>query len=165
MLPANSSHGDTYDRMASNATLNIIKQVLPSMLPIPITPSSYILDNACGTGIVTQLITSQAPFAHIKGIDLAPKVIDIYNARAEEKGWENVESEILDVRDLKTLSDGTFSHVVTNFGVCNSAEDPEGPGKAVREIYRVLKKGGVAVTTTWSGEFPSAAEVFRENKK
>jgi len=62
---------------------------------------------------------------------------------------------VLDVRDLKTLEDGTFSHVITNFGIGSDVTDAGGPlraVRAVREMYRVLKEGGVAVVTTWAGE-------------
>ena len=80
-------------------------------------------------------------------------MISSYDARAAKHGWENVTSEVLDVRDLKTIGDETFSHVVTNFGFATDVEDLEGPGKAAREMYSKLKKGGVAITTTWAGMF------------
>lgn len=48
------SHSNTYDRMASGATLNIARVFLPTLAErYPITKDSYILDNACGTGIVS----------------------------------------------------------------------------------------------------------------
>lgn len=82
-------------------------------------------------------------------------MVDIFAARAKENNWPNVSSEILDVRDLKTLEDNTFSHVITNFGIMAPVfEDVDAPLKAVRETYRVLKSGGVSVITTWSGMFP-----------
>lgn len=52
---------------------------------------------------VTALIKNQHPSAHIKDTDLAPGMIDVYKARAVENGWENVETDVRDVRDLKGL--------------------------------------------------------------
>jgi ubiquinone/menaquinone biosynthesis C-methylase UbiE len=145
-----SLHSTTYDRMASKSTYNIAKTIIPALFP-PITPSSYILDNACGSGIVSALIKAQYPFAHIKGVDLAPGMIDVFKAHAEANKWENVEADILDVRDLKTLEDESFSHVITNFGFASDVKDASGPLRAAREMHRVLKTGGVCVVTTWAG--------------
>jgi ubiquinone/menaquinone biosynthesis C-methylase UbiE len=150
-----NAHANTYERMGSNATVNIAKHFLPDLSNFsPITPSSYILDNASGTGIVTQLIKAQHPYARIKGCDLAPSVIEVFKSKIKEKGWENVETDILDVRDLKTLEDDTFTHVITNFGFSPTPDDHSGPAKAAAEMYRVLQPGGVAVVTTWSGNSP-----------
>jgi ubiquinone/menaquinone biosynthesis C-methylase UbiE len=87
-------------------------------------------------------------------------MIDVFKARAVENQWENIESDVLDVRDLKTLEDGTFTHVITNFGFTPNVDDPSGPLKAAREMWRVLRSGGVAAVTVWSGKFsPSSIEV------
>jgi ubiquinone/menaquinone biosynthesis C-methylase UbiE len=144
-----SVHAKTYARMGSNATLNIAKAFIPELPPI--TSTSYILDNACGLGIVTDLIKAQHPKAHIKCTDIAPGMIDIIKEKVDGVEWENVEAELLDARDLKTLQEGTFTHVLTNFGFHPTPDDLAGPAKAAKEMWRVLKPGGVAVVTTWSG--------------
>jgi ubiquinone/menaquinone biosynthesis C-methylase UbiE len=76
---------------------------------------------------------------------------DLVRGKAAENGWENVETDVLDVRDLKTLKDNTFTHVITNFGFAADVKDLNGPLKAAKEMYRVLKPGGVTVVTAWSG--------------
>jgi len=49
-----NSHANTYDRMASGATFNIARAFLPTLIEkFPITKDSYVLDDACGTGIVS----------------------------------------------------------------------------------------------------------------
>jgi len=80
-------------------------------------------------------------------------MIEFFKTRALENNWSNISTDILDVRDLKSLQDGTFSHVITNFGFAPDVSDPTGPLKAAKEMWRVLKPGGVAVTTIWAGEF------------
>lgn len=144
------AHGGTYDRMASGCTRTVAEKFLPELDP-PITKDSYILDNACGTGIVTRLIKAQDPSARIMCADLAPGVLDVVKTHVRENHWENVDTTVLDVRDLKTLEDDTFSHVITNFGFSPTPDDHDGPKKAAAEMYRVLKKGGVCVVTTWAG--------------
>lgn len=54
-------------------------------------------------------------------------------------GWsENTATKVLDVRNLEGLEDGTFSHVITNFGFAPDVSDLEGPGKAAREMWYVF---------------------------
>ena len=147
-----SLHANVYDRMASGATISVGK-IAVDTLPLPITKDSYILDNSCGTGLVSAYVKSQFPFAKIKGADIAPGVIETYKARIADGKWEGVDAEVLDCRDLKTLKDNTFTHVITNFGFAPNADDPTAQQRAVKEMYRVLKPGGVAVVTTWASMY------------
>jgi hypothetical protein len=62
-----------------------------------------------------------------------------------------MKTEILDVRDLSTLKDGTFTHVITNLGLPVPGDLDSGP-KIVIQVFRVLKEGGVALIPTWSGK-------------
>ena len=41
---------------------------------------------------------------------------EVHNA-IKTTGWSEKKTEILDVRDLATLKDGTFTHVITNLGL------------------------------------------------
>lgn len=144
------AHSNTYDRMASGCTRKVAEQFLSDLLP-SITPSSYILDNACGTGIVTRLIKATHPSARIMCADLAPRVLEVLKEHVAENKWDGIETDVLDVRDLKTIKEETFTHVLTNFGFASTPDDLNGPTKAAAEIFRVLKKGGVCVVTTWAG--------------
>lgn len=143
--------------MASKATHNIATHILDTLTP-PINSSSYVLDNAAGTGIVSAVIKMQQPHAHIKAVDLSPNMLETLKIKMEANNWTDVETEVLDVRDLKTLHDKTFSHIITNMGFAPDVNDMEGPLKAAKEMWRVLKPGGVAVVTTWIGKiiFPSS---------
>lgn len=151
-----NTHSNNYEKMASNCTLSVAKIALtdPIFNSFPITPSSYILDNACGTGIVTSLIKSRQPNVRVLGADLAPGMIETYKEKTARQGWENVESKVADSRKLEGVEDGVFSHVVTNFGLTSGTEDKESTQKIAKEIWRVLGEGGVAVVTTWAGLLP-----------
>jgi ubiquinone/menaquinone biosynthesis C-methylase UbiE len=83
-----STHNKNYDKMASNSTLSIAKLALTDhfFTSFLITPFSYILDNACGTGIITSLIQSQHPDARILGTDLAPGMIETFRVRDSKGG-------------------------------------------------------------------------------
>ncbi|RDL39541.1 Uncharacterized protein BP5553_03881 [Venustampulla echinocandica] len=165
-----SKHAAHYDRGASGATLSIAKIIVRD-LPLPITDDSNILDSACGTGLVTAVIKSKYPTARILGSDIAPGMISIYEARAKENNWPSVSSAVLDVRDLKTLEDDTFSHVITNFGImAPTFQDKEAPLKVARETWRVLKSGGVSIISTWAERnfdkaFEATALTIRPNEQ
>lgn len=141
--------------MASHTTSNVAKQFLPSHTP-PITSESYILDNAAGSGIVSALIKQQHPNARIKATDLAGNTLEVLLTKMKIDGWDNVETKVLDARELKTLENNTFTHVITNFGFGKDPTDSTGPSKAAKEMWRVLKPGGVAVVTTLYVELPFA---------
>jgi ubiquinone/menaquinone biosynthesis C-methylase UbiE len=158
-----SAHSNNYDKMAGNSTSSIAELALtdPRFTSFPITPSSYILDNACGTGIVTSLIKSQHPDARILGTDLAPGMIETFKSKAQKEGWKSVEARVADTTKLEGVEDGVFTHVVTNFGFMPGTEGNAGPQKTASEIWRVLGEGGAAVVTTWAGMLPLGAFVFR----
>lgn len=111
-----NAHANMYDRMASGGSLGIARQAI-AMLPVPVTESSYVLDNACGTGIVSELIKAQCPSVRIMGADLAPGMLEIYKSKAKQYGWKNVDTKVQDVRDLNGIQDETFTHVITNMYV------------------------------------------------
>lgn len=62
-----------------------------------------------------------------------------------------METKILDIRDLSALQDDTFTHVITNLGLPVPG-DLESGSKITKEMFRVLKKGGVALVSTWAGK-------------
>lgn len=124
-----------------------------SKLSVPITSSSYILDNACGPGIVSEQIKLKYPEARIMATDLSPGMIESVREKIKENEWSDMETDILDVRSLSTLKDQTFTHAITNLGL-PVPNDPESGLKVTKEIYRVLKVGGVAMLTTWAGNIP-----------
>jgi len=140
-----------YERMLGNCTRIVAAEMVRIDSP-PISPTSYVLDNACGPGIVTEQVKLLQPQTKILAGDVSPAMVEDVKQKIESKGWKNVETEELDMRNLSKLADNTFTHVLTNFGTFV----PNEPGStllAIKEMYRVLQIGGVAVTTLWAGNF------------
>jgi ubiquinone/menaquinone biosynthesis C-methylase UbiE len=97
---------------------------------------------------VSEQIKLVEPNAKILAADLSPIMIAQQLIRRE--AWADVETAILDVRNLLGLKDNTFTHVITNFGML-VPDDLEVAVKVVREVFRVLKPEGVAVIANWAG--------------
>ncbi|KAF2094914.1 S-adenosyl-L-methionine-dependent methyltransferase [Rhizodiscina lignyota] len=111
--------------------------------------SFRVLDNACGTGIVTALLkararSSSAGQLDIVASDIDEKVLDLLRKRIEECGWQGVEVMNFDQASIP-LPDESFTHVFTNFGIFFSQQDD----KVLEGVHRILKPGGVAGFTSW----------------
>jgi ubiquinone/menaquinone biosynthesis C-methylase UbiE len=161
MSSKSPKYSSNYERMTGNCTRILASQMI-SELSVPITSSSYILDNACGPGIASEQIKLKYPEVKVMATDLSPGMIESVGQKIKENGWSNMETDILDVRSLSTLKDQTFTHVITNLGL-PVPNDPESGLKATKEIYRVLKVGGVAMLTTWAGIFPFLFQSVSDN--
>ncbi len=139
-----------YERMTSNCTKEIAEYMVATVSPPIDQDSSFILDNACGPGIVTSAIKAQYPDAQIIAADLNPGMIDEVRKRISLNRWDNVDTVTVNVKKLEGMKDGTFSHVFMNLGA-PGPEDPDGLRRAVAEIFRVLQVGGVAMISIWAG--------------
>ncbi|KAH8924664.1 S-adenosyl-L-methionine-dependent methyltransferase [Atractiella rhizophila] len=118
-----------------------------------------ILDNACGTGVITALIKNEKHFENVEitATDISEAMLHILEGRIKEEGWNNVSTKVANAMDLK-LPSNTFSHTLTNFCFMMVPE----PVKAIQEAIRVTKPGGVIGFTTWNslGWFPPANEAI-----
>lgn len=150
-----SSH---YERMSGNCTRIVASQMLHNLNP-PIDSSSYILDNACGPGIVSEQIKLVYPDAKIMATDLSSSMIEEAQNTIEKEGWNNMEIGLEDVRDLKGLKDDTFTHAFTNLGMPVPGDDESGV-KITSALFRVLKVGGVALVSTWAGKLNSQSSKY-----
>jgi len=108
-----------------------------------------ILDNACGTGLITALLHDMlspevTKDMHVTCGDISPAMIAATSERIAEKGWKDVEAKIVDAQNTG-LPDNTFTHVLTNIGIMVMPD----PSAALKECFRMLKPGGVCGITNW----------------
>ncbi|GFF56451.1 hypothetical protein IFM46972_10518 [Aspergillus udagawae] len=146
----------SYERMTGGFTREVAKFLLT--LQPTVDSSSVVLDNACGTGIITEEILERVPTVKICVADLAPSMVSNLASKAESRGWENVEASVMDAEEL-TFPGEMFSHSYTNLGILFF----QNPEKAAAHIYRTLRPGGTASVTTWS-ELGYVAHVHRAQK-
>ncbi|KAL4916749.1 S-adenosyl-L-methionine-dependent methyltransferase [Aspergillus aurantiobrunneus] len=140
---------DVYERLTGGCTREVAQFLLT--LEPRVCASSNILDNACGTGIMTSEILRQFPQAkpRISAADLAPSMVSKFRAKASSEGWleEGQNSLAISVTDAQdvTYPDETFTYSCTNldFPFFPDAD------KAATQVYRTLKGGGTAFISTW----------------
>ncbi|KAF4178028.1 hypothetical protein CNMCM8694_001969 [Aspergillus lentulus] len=126
----------SYERVTGGCTRDVA-QFLLTLQPI-VDASSVVLDNPCGTGIITEEILERFPTSSKRKIyaaDLTPSKVSSLSTNAE----------IMDAEEL-TCPDNMFTHSYTNLGIL-FLKNPE---KGASHIYRTLQPGGTAFLTTWS---------------
>lgn len=153
-MPTSAFEALNYERARARTTRYITQNFLSSVNP-PIDASSYVLDNACGPGVVTDLIKSKVPDVRIVCADYNVSMLKEASKKAKVNGWTKFSAVKLDMRKLHPLKDNTFSHVVTNFGLQSNVVSLHSPKEATKEIYRVLQPGGTALISIWSGKLPT----------
>jgi phosphoethanolamine N-methyltransferase len=116
----------------------------------------HVLDIGCGAGGIDCLLVTEYGAARVTGIDVEQPVLDTAAARARAAG-------VADLIDLVLVSPGLLPFADASFDVVFSKDSivhiPDKQALA-REVFRVLKAGGVFVASDWltshDGE-PSAA--------
>lgn len=114
-----------------------------------------ILDIACGTGDFSiEIAKHSSPGTSVTGLDLSEGMLKVMRQKIHKAGLEDRIAAEQGNSERMRFDDGTFDRVTIAFGIRNF-QDRE---KALKEILRVLKKGGRLVILELS--VPSNA-VFR----
>jgi ubiquinone/menaquinone biosynthesis C-methylase UbiE len=104
-------------------------------------PDMEVLEIGCGTG--TTAIAHAPHVGHILATDLAPRMIEIATEKADAANIDNVTFRASSV-DALDLPDANIDAVMAH-NLLHLLEDRE---PAIADIYRVLKPGGLFVTST-----------------
>lgn len=104
-----------------------------------------IVDIACGTGLISfKAAAATGNNGFVLGNDISDKMIEIAIQLAKENNISNSKFERMDAEELK-INDDEFDVALCALGLMYVPN----PGTAVKEMYRVLKKGGTAVAAVW----------------
>ncbi|RKK74793.1 hypothetical protein BFJ69_g8229 [Fusarium oxysporum] len=135
---------DKYEATTGGATRELAQHAISFIADLkPLTSESKILDNACGTGIVTDIILKSGIQPEIHAIDVAENMVII--ARDRFSSYPNVHAAAMTGEEL-SFPDDTFTHSITNLGLMYFTDADKG----AREISRTLHPDGVAVVTGWT---------------
>jgi phosphatidylethanolamine/phosphatidyl-N-methylethanolamine N-methyltransferase len=146
-------HARRYDR--SVRLLNRRFSAIPAMVADDLRGTRRVLEVAAGTGLVTLQVAPAV--ASLVATDRSPEMLEVLRDRVKEAGLANVEVKEADVLALD-FADATFDAVVAG----NLLHLLPEPGKALDEIRRVLRPGGLLCTPTFAhGETMIAHGVSR----
>jgi demethylmenaquinone methyltransferase/2-methoxy-6-polyprenyl-1,4-benzoquinol methylase len=110
------------------------------------------LDIGCGTGdYIRDMLVASGGTARLTGVDFSGEMLDVAQRRFSgeiERG--QVELVEADVSDLSFLPESSFDMVTAGFTLRNLAE----PRRALAEVFRVMKPGGVFVSVDVCRPFP-----------
>jgi ubiquinone/menaquinone biosynthesis C-methylase UbiE len=104
-------------------------------------PDMEVLEFGCGTG--STAISHAQHVRHIRAIDVSSKMLDIARAKASAAGITNVTFEQAGIDDF-SAPDGTYDAVL-GLSILHLVEDKEA---VIAKVYRMLKPGGVFVSST-----------------
>ncbi len=111
---------------------------------LPKKTKPICLDIACGTGDISFLLAKKYKDAKIIGIDLNEKMIEIANDLLEYK-YNNIKFQIADMCETGFNSE-QFDIITGGYALRNAYD----LNKALNEIYRILKYGGIAAFLDFS---------------
>lgn len=110
-----------------------------------LAPGQRVLDLASGTGDPALAVAAAVrPTGHVVVSDLAPQMLDMARENAARAGLANLSYEVVDAHAMPH-ADASFDRVTCRLGVMFFWDCP----RALAEIRRVLKPGGVASFVVW----------------
>ena len=108
-----------------------------------------VLDVCCGSGAsAIPAARAVGPEGSVLGIDLADRLLEVARAKAQVLGLRNLEFRVGDMLALG-LPHAKFDAVVCVFGIFFVPDMTA----AVRELWKVVRPGGVLAVTTWGPRF------------
>lgn len=133
-----SSNGTTYDQIANLSTLRLDiwwkKQILDR---VP-KDSRQILDQACGTGILTFKIARKFPHCRVIGVDLQDEYVRIARKKAEDLQLTNI--EFISGRAEDVILDGSFDCITSSYLAKYADLD-----RLIKNARAMLRDGGVLI--------------------
>jgi ubiquinone/menaquinone biosynthesis C-methylase UbiE len=148
---------ETYDRWFTTPIGTLVKKyeeelILDLLRPLP---GEIILDAGCGTGVFTLDILSFG--LHVIGLDISLPMLMKAVQKAKEYPFQVVLADMSNLPFQKNSFDKVVS--ITALEFIKDAKD------AVRELFRVTKKGGCVVVATLNSLSPWASRRKAEARK
>lgn len=139
VAPNWSAHADyTDDRHAEN-TRRLLMDAAPA-------PGERVLELACGAGgLGLAAATLVMPGGEVVLSDVVAGMVSTAADRAAELGHQNVVARVLDLEEIAE-PDGRYDVVLCRDGLQFALD----PGRAVREMRRVLVPGGRVAVAVWA---------------
>ena len=139
VAPQWDTHADRVDTRAQLQTDRLLAVV-------DLSPGDRVLELACGPGGVGLAAAELVgPDGEVVLSDVAESMATIAGERAAARGLANVSTAVLDLEAIDQ-PDGSFDAVVCREGLMFAVD----PGRAVGEVFRILRTGGRAALSVWA---------------
>jgi SAM-dependent methyltransferase len=131
-------HADYVDARVTEVTRELLERSAPQR-------GERVLELACGPGGVGMAAAGLVgPEGEVVLSDVADEMTEIAAARAGDRGLANVTTRRLDLEQIAEPA-GSYDVVLCREGLMFAAD----PGRAAREIARVLRPGGRVAVAVW----------------
>lgn len=122
---------------------------------LPLCSAGQILENGCGTGVVTRLLARQAGLSgRLIGSDSSAALIAVARQRALEEGLQDLITYTVTDAHALSFEDASFDVVIADTLISHVVD----PNKVTAEIARVVKPDGIAVI--FDGDYTSLSFVY-----
>lgn len=118
---------------------------------LEVNASTEALEVGAGSGALTQTLSRRVK--SLLATDFSPKMIEVLGERMQALGANNVTCKVMDGQALE-LEDASFDRAASSFALMLFPDRAKG----FSELRRVLRPGGCAVVSAWTG--PDKFEAF-----
>ena len=133
-----SNNGTTYDQIANLSTLPLDVWWKKQILDRVPKDSRQILDQACGTGILTFKLARKFPKSRVIGVDLQDEYVRIARQKAEDLRLTNI--EFISGRAEDVIPDGSFDCITSSYLAKYADLD-----RLIENARAMLRTGGVLI--------------------
>lgn len=145
LLKRYAFYAPRYDRIFRRYSAATLRKALEA---IPLEGKTWLLDVACGTGLLADMLLRERPNLHITGVDISAHMLDKARQRVPAQPGK-VEWLVGFAENLPVVT-GRYD-VLTCTNAFHLVQDAEA---ALREFRRALKPGGTLVLVDWCLDFP-----------
>lgn len=106
---------------------------------LPDLEEPRILDVGTGTGASIPLLIEKYPdYKEIVGIDYTPAMLAQANRKVRKHGWDNIQLQLADAREMSTALDGCFDVVMSTYSLSIIPDSP----RVLSEMMKLVCKNG-----------------------
>jgi len=139
-------HIDNVDRLLSSARQEMLDpQAIFSLLPMRVY--QHVADIGCGPGYFTVPLAKYLFDGKVYAIDVQQGMLDVVKGRLEKTRLSNVEL-VLSKETKVPLNDDSVDGAI----IVNALHEVTQPTSTLKEMHRILKKGGWAAIIDWRKE-------------
>ncbi|KAF9893839.1 hypothetical protein FE257_010009 [Aspergillus nanangensis] len=116
----------------------------------PVLKPHVILDSACGTGVVSDVLHRTLDSQGKKNLDLtcgdiSDSLVEYMNQKISNERWPNTTAKLVDAQNTQLPSDH-YTHVFAGFAFVGFPD----PKVAMTEVFRILQPGGTIAISSWA---------------